>query len=129
AEGRKPSAIGRGQRAEGRAHGRASWRARDSTMIRFARFRFVSPQSIAEAADVLASATAGDAMVVAGGTDLIPNMKRRQQTPGTLVGLRRIPELQRIANGDGLAICASVTLTRIVHALAPAHAPAAEGLT
>jgi 4-hydroxybenzoyl-CoA reductase subunit beta len=97
-------------------------------MMRLPRFRFVSPQSIAEAADVLGSATAGDAMVVAGGTDLIPNMKRRQQTPGTLVGLRRIPELQRMANGDGLAIGASVTLTRIVHELDRAHAPAFEGL-
>ena len=97
-------------------------------MMRLPRFRFVAPESVAEALDVLASATVGDAMVVAGGTDLIPNMKRRQQTPGTLVGLRRIPELQRIANGDGLAIGAGVTLTRIVHELGRAHAPALEGL-
>ena len=29
-------------------------------------------------------------MLVAGGTDLLPNMKRRQQVPATLIGLRRI---------------------------------------
>src|SRR6476620_9711052 len=97
-------------------------------MMRLPRFEFVAPESLAEALDVLASATVGDAMVVAGGTDLIPNMKRRQQTPGTLVGLRRIPELQRIANGDGLAIGAGITLTRIIHELGRAHTPALEGL-
>jgi 4-hydroxybenzoyl-CoA reductase subunit beta len=97
-------------------------------MMRLPRFEFVAPESLAEALDVLASATVGGAMVVAGGTDLIPNMKRRQQTPGTLVGLRRIPELQRMANGDGLAIGAGVTLTRVIHELRRAHTPALEGL-
>jgi 4-hydroxybenzoyl-CoA reductase subunit beta len=96
-------------------------------MMRLPRFRFVAPRSIAEAADVLASAGAGDAMIIAGGTDLIPNMKRRQQTPGTLVSLRRIRELQSISTGgaglqaggekDGLTIGAGVTLTRLIRAL------------
>jgi len=53
-------------------------------------------------------------MLVAGGTDLLPNMKRRQQVPSTLVGLRRIDELNQITNGDGLTIGAGVTLTRLV---------------
>ena len=48
-------------------------------MMRLPRFRFVSPRTVAEAADILASARAGDAMIVAGGTDLIPNMKRRRR--------------------------------------------------
>src|SRR5689334_19975531 len=69
-------------------------------MMRLPRFRFVAPESVAEAADVLAAASPGEAMIVAGGTDIIPNMKRRQQTPGTLVGLRRIAELRRIDVGD-----------------------------
>ena len=33
------------------------------------------------------SVLAGSAMLLAGGTDLLPNMKRRQQTPSTLVAL------------------------------------------
>ncbi len=36
------------------------------------------------------------AMVVAGGTDLFPNMKRRHQMPKTLIGLRRVDELRGI---------------------------------
>jgi len=83
-------------------------------MMRLPRFRFLAPRSLSEAADNLA---AGDAMIVAGGTDLIPNMKRRQQVPGTLVGLRRISELREIHNGQGYRIGAGVTLTQLVHAL------------
>jgi len=112
-------------------------------MMRLPRFRFVSPRSVAEAADILASARAGDAMIVAGGTDLIPNMKRRQQTPATLVGLRRIPELRAIRRGDsptidqaepgtasdvGLAIGAGVTLTDLIRALSELRSPGLDGL-
>ena len=97
-------------------------------MMRLPRFRFVAPASVAEAADVLARATPGDAMIVAGGTDLIPNMKRRQQTPGTLVSLGRIDELREIRNGDGLTIGAGVTLTALVDALSRAAKPQLDGL-
>jgi 4-hydroxybenzoyl-CoA reductase subunit beta len=83
-------------------------------MMRLPDFRFVSPRTVQEAADALASAPPGDAMLVAGGTDLLPNMKRRQQTPRTLIGLRRVAELRSIANGDGLRIGAGVTLTELV---------------
>jgi|SRR5581483_3205300 len=83
-------------------------------MMRLPDFRFVAPRSVEEAADVLASHAPGDAMVVAGGTDLLPNMKRRQQTPATLVGLRRIASLRTIVNGDGLTLGAGLTLTQIV---------------
>ena len=40
--------------------------------------------------------TGPEAMFVAGGTDLYPNMKRRQQTPQVVIGLLqmdRLPEL------------------------------------
>ena len=52
---------------------------------------------------------------VAGGTDLYPNMKRRQQTPRTVISVMRLPELNQI-KGDGksgLRIGASVTLTDV----------------
>jgi len=112
-------------------------------MMRLPRFRFVSPRSVAEAADILASARDGDAMIVAGGTDLIPNMKRRQQAPATLVGLRRIPELRAIGQGasptigqiepgtasdDGLTIGAGVTLTDVIRALGELRSPGLDGL-
>jgi 4-hydroxybenzoyl-CoA reductase subunit beta len=88
-------------------------------MMRLPRFRFVAPESLAEAIDVLSSASPGDAMIVAGGTDLIPNMKRRQQVPGTLIGLRRIAELRDLRNSDGYTIGAGVTLARVIQALRP----------
>jgi 4-hydroxybenzoyl-CoA reductase subunit beta len=52
---------------------------------------------------------------VAGGTDLYPNMKRRQQTPQTVISVTRLKELNQIT-GDGqsgLRIGASVSLTDI----------------
>jgi 4-hydroxybenzoyl-CoA reductase subunit beta len=50
---------------------------------------------------------------VAGGTDLYPNMKRRQQTPRTVISVGRIAELNAIT-GDGksgVRIGAGVSLT------------------
>src|SRR5882672_9224735 len=83
-------------------------------MMRLPHFRFHAPRTVSEAAELLASAAPGEAMLVAGGTDLVPNMKRRQQVPATLIGLRRVAELRAIANGDGLSIGAGVTLTELV---------------
>ena len=51
---------------------------------------------------------------VAGGTDLYPNMKRRQQTPKTVIGLSRIPALRRMRfSAGGPSIGASVPLSEI----------------
>ena len=86
-------------------------------MMRLPHFRFHAARTVREAAELLAAAAPGEAMLVAGGTDLLPNMKRRQQVPATLVGLRRVDELRHAGNGDpsmGLAIGAGVTLTELV---------------
>jgi 4-hydroxybenzoyl-CoA reductase subunit beta len=83
-------------------------------MMRLPRFEYRAPTSIREAAELLAGAPEASAMLVAGGTDLFPNMKRRQQTPAMLIGLRRIAELKRIQNGDGLTIGAGITLAEIL---------------
>ena len=96
-------------------------------MMRLPRFQFHAPASLAEAVDRLASAAPGDAMLIAGGTDLVPNMKRRQQVPGTLIALRRVTELQRITNGEAFTIGAGVTLTKLIQALQSAP-PALVGL-
>jgi 4-hydroxybenzoyl-CoA reductase subunit beta len=82
-------------------------------MMRLPHFAFRTPRRIEEAASILA-AEGPDAMPIAGGTDLLPNMKRRHQLPRTLVSLRRIPELRGITNGLGTRIGAGVTLTEIV---------------
>ena len=82
-------------------------------MMRLPYFRYLAPRSVQEAADLLAANSSG-AMLVAGGTDVLPNMKRRQQVPGTLVGLRQIAELKHVTNGDGLRIGAGITLTQLI---------------
>ena len=64
-------------------------------MIRLPRFTYVAARSIPEAVDHLAASPA-ETMVLAGGTDLLPNMKRRQQVPRVVVGLRGVAELSGI---------------------------------
>ena len=82
-------------------------------MMRLPRFRYHAPRTIEEAAACLAENPAAT-MLLGGGTDLLPNMKRRHQTPATLVALRGIRELTGIHNGDGVGIGAGVTLSRVV---------------
>jgi len=86
-------------------------------MMRLPWFKYRAPTSVAEAARILA-AEGAQAMLIAGGTDLLPNMKRRQQTPATLVSLRRVDGLKRITNGTGLALGAGLTLTEVVNTAA-----------
>lgn len=82
-------------------------------MMRLPAFRYRSARSLHEAADWLAEDPA-ETMLVAGGTDVLPNMKRRQQEPRTLIGLRAVAELQTLASDGGLRLGAGVTLTRLV---------------
>jgi len=76
-------------------------------------FGFHSPKSIVEAAEILA-AEGPQAMLIAGGTDLIPNMKRRHQTPATLVSLRQIETLKKTSKGSGTVLGAGLTLNEVV---------------
>ncbi len=99
-------------------------------MMRLPRFRFLEPENLTEALVMRADAGT-DASFVAGGTDLWPNMKRRQQTPATVIGLSRVRELGAISGSprEGMSIGATVTLTAIAehpvlrqHYRAVAHA-------
>jgi len=81
-------------------------------VIRLPWFEYRAPKTLAEAARILAG-EGPRAMLLAGGTDLLPNMKRRQQTPTVLVSVRGIKELQSISNGSGLAVGAGLTLSQI----------------
>ncbi|HSD41172.1 MAG TPA: FAD binding domain-containing protein [Burkholderiales bacterium] len=82
-------------------------------MMRMPWFRWHAPKSVAEAAKILAG-EGPQAMLIAGGTDLVPNMKRRHQTPQTLVSIRNVSVLKMRANGAGLRLGAARTLTEIV---------------
>jgi 4-hydroxybenzoyl-CoA reductase subunit beta len=83
-------------------------------MLRLPPFRFLLPKTAREAASLLAEHGA-EAMVVAGGTDLYPNMKRRQFEPKVLVGLRAIRELSGIRGSAraGFTIGAGTTLSAV----------------
>jgi 4-hydroxybenzoyl-CoA reductase subunit beta len=82
-------------------------------MMRLPRFEYRAPTSLAEAAAMLGESPA-DTLLVAGGTDVLPNMKRRQQTPRVLVGLRGVAELRRVDVNGVARIGAAVTLTELV---------------
>ena len=79
-------------------------------MMRLPWFEHCAPQSVQEAAKILAG-EGPNAMLIAGGTDLLPNMKRRQMAPKILVSLRSIEEMRR----NGSALGAGTTLTQIVN--------------
>jgi 4-hydroxybenzoyl-CoA reductase subunit beta len=73
-------------------------------MLRLPRFQLVQPRTLPEAAAALAGAGAADGelvRLVAGGTDLWPNMKRRHQQARAVVSLMGIPGLRGVeANGE-----------------------------
>src|SRR5690348_8089176 len=83
-------------------------------MLRLPKFRYLQPTSLGDAVRMI-SDEGPEAAFVAGGTDLYPNMKRRQQTPKVVIGLAQIEEL-RSAKGkpaDGMILGAGVTLTEV----------------
>jgi 4-hydroxybenzoyl-CoA reductase subunit beta len=83
-------------------------------MMRLPPFRYLAPVSVTDAVKLMAD-HGPEAMLVAGGTDLYPNMKRRQFEPSVLVGLRGVRDLTgvRPAASGGLAIGAGTTLTAV----------------
>jgi 4-hydroxybenzoyl-CoA reductase subunit beta len=83
-------------------------------VIRLPPFTYVAPRTIDGALGAIADA-GPEAMLVAGGTDLYPNMKRRQFEPKTLVGLRAIRELRGVGGSprEGMRVGACTTLTAV----------------
>ena len=81
-------------------------------MLRLPPIELHSPLTIQDAADAIAQ---GNARLVAGGTDLWPNMKRRHQKAETVVSLMSIPGLDTInAAARNIRIGATATLTNII---------------
>ena len=99
-------------------------------MLRMPKFELEQPGSL-EAALALLADTSVNSMVVAGGTDLLPNLKHELFTPQRVVSLARIPELRgvRALEGGWLAIGAMTRLDEVaaderLRAQAPALAQA-----
>jgi 4-hydroxybenzoyl-CoA reductase subunit beta len=101
-------------------------------MLRLPKFRYLQPKTVSEAVRMMSDA-GPDAMFVTGGTDLYPNMKRRQQTPKVVIGLAQLKQLRSIKGkpSEGMSVGAGVTLTdlaedRRIRKHYPAVARAAE---
>ena len=82
-------------------------------MLRLPEFELVTPDTLAEAARALAQP---GARLVAGGTDILPNLKHRLDRPPVLVSLARVRALATIVRDDAagvLRIGAGATLTEV----------------
>jgi 4-hydroxybenzoyl-CoA reductase subunit beta len=62
-------------------------------------FEYLTPATLGEAVELLADPDRS-VMVVGGGTDLLPKMKRRQMTPDTLVSLSEVAEMRGIRTDE-----------------------------
>jgi 4-hydroxybenzoyl-CoA reductase subunit beta len=67
----------------------------NTDMLRLPPFRYHRPTNVSEAL-ALMSELGNEAMYVAGGTDLVPNMKHRLFEPHHLIALKCIEELRGI---------------------------------
>jgi 4-hydroxybenzoyl-CoA reductase subunit beta len=94
-------------------------------MLRLPEFEYHQPRSLKQATKALAD-LGSDAMLVAGGTDVYPKMKRGQFTPRNLISLRALRELKGIRQSkEGLWIGAGESLTAVSHhRLIAKHFPA-----
>ncbi len=93
-------------------------------MLRLPEYRYHRPPTLRAALDLLGE-HGEDALPVAGGTDLVPNMKHRLFTPGHLVALKGVSEMKGIEARDGaLRIGAAETLHDVSrHPLVREHFP------
>ena len=81
-------------------------------MDRLPAFRLSRPTSYAEAAALLAADP--DARLLAGGTDLVPNLRRGLEAPARLIDLGRVQGADILElNPAGLVLGAGVTLARL----------------
>lgn len=79
---------------------------------RLPKFAYVGPQSLAEICSLIAGTTHDEVMLLAGGTDAILQMRRRERVPRLVIGLKGAADLafvQEQADGS-LSIGAMTTL-------------------
>ena len=78
-------------------------------------FQYVRPNTISEASSFLKQ-NSETGKIIAGGMDLLGEMKQNLISPQTLVSLSNIPELKTIEETDtAITIGAAVTLSEIIH--------------
>ena len=76
-------------------------------------FHFVSARTLQEALEAVSRADGG-AMALAGGTDLVDQVRSGRKSPSVVVDIKNVPEMQRLeyADGEGLHIGAGVSCAR-----------------
>ena len=74
-------------------------------------FSFVSPRTLDEAVQAMAN---GNARALAGGSDLVDQMRVGRRTPGVVVDIKNIPDMQRLEYSatEGLHVGGGVSCTR-----------------
>lgn len=83
--------------------------------MRLPRFQYVEPKSIKEASTILLDEPG--AKILAGGTDLLPNMKHRVEVPSVVINIKRIPDLNFIRHHDGAIRIGALTPLKEVYQL------------
>jgi 4-hydroxybenzoyl-CoA reductase subunit beta len=84
-------------------------------MLRLPVFKYHRPATLAEALTMLHELQP-DVMLVAGGTDLLPNMKRKLFTPKHVIGIGHLAELSYVRpNSGGFHIGAATPLDVVEH--------------
>ena len=80
--------------------------------MRLPKFEYFEPKDIREAVSILQNEP--KARILAGGTDLLPNMKHRVECPPVVVNIKRIADLDYVRQDDGdIRIGALVPLKRL----------------
>lgn len=92
------------------------------------RFDYLAPASLPEALAMMDEHP--EAIALAGGTNVLVQVKEGHREVATLLSLKRLPELQSIAHGNGVRIGAGVTMAQVaadrrIQRLYPALATAA----
>lgn len=99
-------------------------------MKRLRRFAYFEPTTLREAVEILMTAD-GDTRALAGGTDLVVDMKTGRMKPTAVINLKRIPGLSGIEPGDegtrigALEKVAAIELSSLIQDRHPALAEAA----
>lgn len=80
-----------------------------NTHILFQEFEYFEPATTAEAVSLL-NQLGNQARLMAGGTDLLVQMKMERRQPNYLIALHKVSELSGIRNNDGLTIGAMTSI-------------------
>ncbi len=78
------------------------------------KFSYVNATSLKQVTSLLSDSRWGEVMMIAGGTDLLAELKEYIETPKTLVNLKTLPDMDSIkADANGLTIGALTTVSDI----------------